>query len=493
MSVPPAQTPAMIAPFDNPDLYVNVALGKPATQSSRPWWCPLGPEGLVNGDYSREYNCHTDVDEPAWWQVDLGQRLPLSAIVVHNRRELAREVARSLRVEISEDGAAWTLIHAGLTHFRARGQASPLQLPLAGLVWGRFVKVSLDERQPLVLTQVEVFVERPALELIRLREQTGLDVPLLAEAPGAVEQMSYALVGAPGTREAPLIGLSLVLNPALGNGLMQHAMAIALARRLSLKYFKLAKRDISGVIARTEPVELGGITFLPNTHSLPAGGWFLEGYFWELEHHSQFARDLLSTHQKREIVRTIIHPLFNLLPREFEPKPKDELIIHIRSGDVFSTWVNAAYIQPPLSFYTLVIDRFVRAGCIARVKLIYENKMNPVIEPLEEYLKARSLPFSVQSGTIVEDTAAMVNGQHLVFGFGTLGPAICFLSNSIQNIVTFANGYDHRFDEIPTVKNVIKVIDVGNYIKPGEWCNSPGQRRMMIEYPESSLRMEGAI
>ncbi|MCJ2071054.1 discoidin domain-containing protein [Methylobacterium sp. J-030] len=483
----------MTAPFDDPDLFVNVALGKPATQSSRPWWCPLGPEGLVNGDFSQEYNTHTDVDEPAWWQVDLGQRLPLSAIVVHNRRELAREAARSLRIEVSEDGLAWTLIHAGLTHFRARGQASPLQLPLAGLAWARFVKVSLDERQPLVLTQVEVFVERPALELIRLRERIGLDVPLLAEAPSAVEQMSYALVGAPGTRDAPLIGLSLVLNPALGNGLMQHAMAIALARRLGLKYFKLAKRDISGVIARTEPVDLGGITFLPNTHPLPEGGWFLEGYFWELEHHSRFAKDLLTPHEKREIVRTIIHPLFNLLPPVFEPKPEDELIIHIRSGDVFSTWVNAAYIQPPLAFYTLVIDRFLRAGRISRVKLVYENRMNPVIDALEEHLTAREIPFSVQSGTIVDDTRALVNGRHLVFGFGTLGPAICYLSETVETLVSFANGYDHKFQEIPTVKNVIEVFDAGDYIKPGGWNNSPEQRRMMVEYPEANLRFEGTI
>ncbi|MER2198330.1 discoidin domain-containing protein [Methylobacterium brachiatum] len=483
----------MTAPFDDPNLFVNAALGKPATQSSRPGWCSLEPDGLVNGDFGAEYNAHTEADEPSWWQVDLERRFPLSAIVVHNRREHAREAARSLRVEVSDDGSNWTLIHAGLTHFRARGQAIPLQLPLAGLVWARFVKVSLDERQPLVLSQVEVFVERPAYELIGLREDLDLDVPLLAEAPGAVEQMSYALVGAPGTRDAPLIGVSLVLNGALGNGLMQHTMAIAVARKFGLRYFKLATRDTSGVIARTEPVDLGGLTFLPSPHPLPAGGWFLEGYFWELEHHARFARDLVTPSQRRETVRTIIHPLYNLLPPVFAPKPADELIVHIRSGDVFSTWVNAAYIQPPLAFYTLVIDRFLQAGRITRVKLVYENRLNPVIDALEAHLAARAIPFSVQSGTIVEDTAAMVNGRHLVFGFGTLGPAICYLSDAVETVVSFSNGHDHGFREIPTVGNVVEVFDAGDYIRPGSWNNSPEQRRMMVEYPESSLRIEGTI
>ncbi len=193
------------------------------------------------------------------------------------------------------------------------------------------------------------------------------------------------------------------------------------------------------------------------------------------------------------MVRTIIHPLYNLLPPVFAPKPDDELIIHIRSGDVFSTWVNAAYIQPPLAFYTLVIDRFRQAGRINRVKLVYENRLNPVIDALEAHLSAHAISFTVQSGSIVEDTAALVNGRHLVFGFGTLGPAICYLSDSVETVVSFANGYDHKFREIPTVKNVVEVTDAGDYIRPGGWNNSPEQRRVMIEYPESNLRLEGTI
>lgn len=485
----------MSAPFDDPDTYANAALGKPATQSSRPPWWPIGPEDLAEGNADREFNCHTEAEAAPWWQVDLGERLPLAAIRVHNRREHAREAARSLRVEVSEDGAAWTLIHAGLTHFRATGQiGGPLTLPLSRLVWARFVRLSLDEHGSLVLAHVEVLVERAALEFTRLRREHGFDLPLLAEAPGAVEQMSYALVAAPGTREGPLIGLSLVLNPALGNGLVQHVMMVAIARRLGLRFIRLAPTDRSGVLARSEPVELGGIIFVPASHSLPAGGWFLEGFFWELHDVSDFARDLVTPHDKREIVRTVVHPLFNLLPAVIPAKPDDELIVHIRSGDVFSTWVNAAYIQPPLAFYTLVIDHLARAGRIRTVKLVYENRMNPVIAALEAWLTTRAIPFTVQSGTMVEDACALINGRHLVFGFGTLGPGICYLSDEVETLVSFANGYDHKFREIPTVKHVIEVVDAaGAYIRPGGWDNSDAQRAMMLEYPEADLRIEGEI
>ncbi len=98
---------------------------------------------------------------------------------------------------------------------------------------------------------------------------------------------------------------------------------------------------------------------------------------------------------------------------------------------------------------TLVIDRFLRAAASARVKLVYENRMNPVIDALEDHLMAAAIPFSVQSGTIVDDTRALVNGRHLVFGFGTLGPAICYLSDTVETLVSFANGYDHKFPGNP--------------------------------------------
>ncbi len=212
-------------------------------------------------------------------QVDLGQRLPLSAIVVHNRRELAREAARSLRIEVSEDGAAWTLIHAGLTHFRARGQ-----------------RVPCNSRSPPGLGSLRQGVPRRTTAAGidpggGLRRATGprTDPPAGAHRPrcpaprrgaerGRADELTPSS-GLPGTRDAPLIGLFARAQPRPRQWSDATRDGDRPRPRLGLRYFKLAKRDISGVIARTEPVNLGGITFLPNTHPLPEGGWFLEDTF----------------------------------------------------------------------------------------------------------------------------------------------------------------------------------------------------------------------
>jgi hypothetical protein len=164
-------------------------------------------------------------------------------------------------------------------------------------------------------------------------------------------------------------------------------------------------------------------------------------------------------------------------------------LIHIRSGDIFASWVHPDYVQPPLSFYTAIVNRLIDNGVVTRVKLIFENRLNPVIDHLESFLSAERIPYSIQSGSIREDVQALVNGRYIVFGMGTFGPAICLLSDEIEMVFFFWNGEKSGFNMIPSVKRAFEVIDeAGKYIKRGEWKNAPEQREMMIEYPTSNLK-----
>ena len=57
---------------------------------------------------------------------------------------------------------------------------------------------------------------------------------------------------------------------------------------------------------------------------------------------------------------------------------KDELYIHIRSGDIFSTWIHRLYAQPPLCFYQKILKNFT----FKKVILISEYKNNILIKYL---------------------------------------------------------------------------------------------------------------
>jgi hypothetical protein len=77
-----------------------------------------------------------------------------------------------------------------------------------------------------------------------------------------------------------------------------------------------------------------------------------------------------------------------------------------------------------------------------------------------------------------------------VFGYGTFGLAVCFLSAKVEVVYCFKGFGEGDYEDIPSVLKVVKVLDrAGRYMKPGEWRNQPEQLQLMIDYPESYLVM----
>jgi hypothetical protein len=449
------------------------------------WSSELGAGGLVNGDFSQNWAFHTDIEDAPWWQVDLLGSFPLQKIVVHNRLDGCQERARSLKIEISEDESNWTTLHAGLSHFEAGAQGKPLIIPLGGRFPARYVRLSLMERSYFHLSQVEVLVDRDEALFLAMRDAYSLDVKFMRE-PSDVE--CYALKSSDERLDGPLIGLAIAVNLAFGNCMLQYINVIVLAKRLGLRYIKISEDDRSKLITLKDYLVIDGLTFVPASERLPVGGVFLYGNFFDLMPFRKVIGEMPSPDEVHVIANTMVKQIFNLLPRVCPQKPHDELSIHIRSGDIFGNWVHPLYVQPPLSYYTLIIRKTVDGKNIKRVKLVFENKLNPVIEPLEEYLRSGNIPFSTQSGTVVDDIVALLNCPYLVFGFGSFGPAVCRLSERIEKVFFFSPGTPLGFDLIPSVSEVIEVKDIaGGYIKPGEWQNTPEQRELMVNYPATNL------
>jgi hypothetical protein len=478
----------MIAPPARTDLRpVNVALGKSAIQSTVSNWSKgLGAEGLVNGDFTQDFGFHTEMEDAPWWRVDLTERYPIEAIVVHNRRGGLQERARTLKVEISDDDEVWTVIHSGLCHFGHDGPIGPLTLPLAGKVWARYVRLSLTERTYFHLSQLEVIVDAIAVKFIETRKVHCLDVVFLAERPESNFHNSYALVSNQ-TLDGPLIGLELAENGAFGNCTIQYTHAIFLAKRLGLPYIKISENDRSELIRLRERLTVEDVTFIPAGESLPSGGVFLRGFFFDWRPFHRAVGDI-SPSERHWIIKNIVRRVFNVLPEKFTLKPPDELFIHIRSGDIFKNWINPDVVQPPLSFYTTIVDKLIKSNKVTRVKLVFENRLNPVIDYLESYLVSQQILYATQSGSIDEDIQALINGRFMVFGFGTFAPIICHLSEKVEAVFFFSPGINPGFAAIPTVEQAFEVVDgAGQYIKPGEWQNTPKQRELMVKYPAGNL------
>ena len=166
-TTPPATTgPAVTLPGaqgrhplpDPPAAPANVALGKPAQQSSRSRISrPDDPQGAVDGIKNGQFGFHTDWEVHPWWRVDLGQPCALAQVVVYNCLQHA-DRAQHLEVSLSLDGQQWqtAYTHQGPTFGGMDGNA--LVVPLQG-AQARHVRLRLADDAPhyLHLDEVEVY------------------------------------------------------------------------------------------------------------------------------------------------------------------------------------------------------------------------------------------------------------------------------------------------------------------------------------------------
>ena len=138
----------------------NIAIDKPATQSSFCEWSYFfkaeGPSGAVNGRLTGFFGFHTDVEDRAWWQVDLETIQSLREIRIFNRMDAGRERSRTLQVHVSEDGNNWSMIHDQAGYTFGGADERPLRV-MTPNIKARLIRLQLDERAPLHLDQVQVF------------------------------------------------------------------------------------------------------------------------------------------------------------------------------------------------------------------------------------------------------------------------------------------------------------------------------------------------
>jgi F5/8 type C domain len=133
---------------------VNLALGKPATQSS-----DLGDgtgtaakavDGNTDGNFFSGSVTHTKQDAQAWWQVDLGSPQAVQSVEVWNRTECCSERLSNFNVLLLDSN------QVVVTSAHVEGEAGrPTTVTLSGT--GRYLKVQLVGTNYLSLAEVRVF------------------------------------------------------------------------------------------------------------------------------------------------------------------------------------------------------------------------------------------------------------------------------------------------------------------------------------------------
>ncbi|MGA2114808.1 MAG: discoidin domain-containing protein [Bryobacteraceae bacterium] len=162
------QRPAPAAHGSSKDpAFRNLALGKPATQSSTMSDAGKAVDGNTDGAYFHGSLSHTGADENAWWQVDLGAPAKIASIVIWNRTDCCSGRLSDFWIFVSDvpfgpkDTPANLQNRPGTWHNFQTDIPSPSVEVIVGGARGRYVRIQLNGKNLLSLAEVQVYAATP--------------------------------------------------------------------------------------------------------------------------------------------------------------------------------------------------------------------------------------------------------------------------------------------------------------------------------------------
>ena len=198
-------------------------------------------------------------------------------------------------------------------------------------------------------------------------------------------------------------------------------------------------------------------------------------------HQSLNNTDLTLYNQNLDTTYYLIRGLFNFNKLPVKLLGPNDLLIHIRSGDIFSAIVpHPEYIMPPLEYYVNIIEN----NNYSKIYLVAQDRLNPCINKLLKLYP--NIIFTVQS--LEKDLKLILGARNIVMSYGTFIPEVLTFSNECKTLYT--PDYSTRYvkENIYIAKINVKITKLSNYKKLlTPWKNVASQKEYMLNY---SLKQE---
>jgi hypothetical protein len=481
--------------LDDADV-VNVARGRPASQSSTSQWsAPDESSRAVSGERHGSLAFHTDAEPQPWWLVDLERSYAIDAIVIWNRDDEFASRARTLRIELSLDGGDWQTVHRGITYFGGARTARPLIHLLNGQLRARYVRVSLEETVPLHLAQVEVWVTNSSLALERFWRELYAREPTLPSFVPATRKPRYVAVkgSVPGSDQT-ITALKIEPYGRFGNNFHQTLNAALLAKHLGIKTIIMPR---GGLLGATPSGENAGIRFVHDgaddaQRALSGPFYFIDDF--------QACFERITLQEMLDVLNHAVRPQYRAWIERARTTEDGTMHFHFRSGDVFRVDTpHYTYLQPPLGYYKAALTHAIAHFGVKRAVIVYEDMQNPCVAAFMAHLTAQGIEYSACSGSLEDDVIELLGARIVCQSFGTFTEsALCLSSNArvtygFRDVEAFPGATMVRgrgIREILDAKRVaVHVIEDSEprYLERDSWINSEEQREIMLSYPEERM------
>jgi len=152
---------------------------------------------------------------------------------------------------------------------------------------------------------------------------------------------------------------------------------------------------------------------------------------------------------------------------------ENDLLIHMRSGDIFASNPHRKYIMPPLSYYVNIINN----NNFDNIYLVAEDRKNPCINKLLNLYP--KICFKINS--LNKDMKIILSATNVVMSYGTFIPSLLLFSNKIKNLYkpSYVNIDAYNFyDSIEIYNTELREY----YKKLFPWKNLDKQIKIMLKY-----------
>jgi hypothetical protein len=200
---------------------------------------------------------------------------------------------------------------------------------------------------------------------------------------------------------------------------------------------------------------------------------FIENYFNKnkndtiIKNHFFFPNDLINKYNiPKEVFEetsketiTILKEAFKIKENEINKLDENDIVIHIRSGDIFDKTPHSLYTPPPLDYYTNILNNIK----VNKIIILCEDNINPVVDKLLSLYTN-----SIHNINSLEDDIKIILGATTIIGsIGTFIPAFISLSSNIKKYY----------------KTDLYIKELKDYNKINSpWLNNDIQRNNILNY-----------
>lgn len=272
-----------------------------------------------------------------------------------------------------------------------------------------------------------------------------------------------------------------------GNNLIQLANVIWLRERFGCNITYIPPHDL---IKTSELFDQNSMNQTP-----------IKRYFFDTNDMAFITHERPTTNEYYTIFQKTLYPLLKIptmfremndgMKEQMKEQMNDTLVIHLRSGDCFKEITfspHPLYVPLPLAYFQkIIIDSYPKQFWKCVLIITEPDRINPVIDALGKWLNEKypAIRYLVQSSDITNDIVTILSARHLVLSIGFFSKTLAWLSKQLKTLYYS----DYIFQDVLIPDKNYYFYSIKNYIKAGEWKDTPCQRLQITKYSIENIEL----